>query len=208
MEGSVKRLGVLGGTFDPIHIGHLVAASEALASFDLDQVLFVPAGEPWQKSLYSGGEDRFMMTTLAAAAHPRFAVSRIELDRKGPTYTADTMAQLRSFYEGDVELFFIMGADALQNLGSWHKLAELASLAELIVLSRPGFDAEPEREESWPAVSVVPMPAIEISSTDIRERVSTGRPIDFLAPAAVVDLIRRQGLYSTLPVGDDGVERA
>jgi nicotinate-nucleotide adenylyltransferase len=120
------------------------------------------------------------------------------------------MAQLRSFYQGDVELFFIMGADALQNLDSWHKLGELASLAELIVLSRTGFDAESVGpEESRPAVTVVPMPAIGISSTDIRERVSAGRPIDFLAPAAVVDFIRRQGLYATLPVGgDNGDARA
>src|SRR5687768_2641792 len=118
MHSGLKRLGVLGGTFDPIHIGHLIAATEARRAFRLDRVLFVPAGTPWQKSECSDAEDRFMLTTLAVAEDPAFAVSRIELDRKGPTYTVDTMRDLRSFY-GDVELFFIAGADAVAHLGSW-----------------------------------------------------------------------------------------
>ena len=109
---AVRRLGVMGGTFDPIHIGHLVAASEALHVFELDRVLFVPTGQPWQKSSYSDAEDRFLMTSLGAATHRCFAVSRIELDRKGPTFTAETMRTLRDFHGADTKLFFILGADA------------------------------------------------------------------------------------------------
>jgi nicotinate-nucleotide adenylyltransferase len=112
----------MGGTFDPIHLGHLIAASEALARLDLDRMLFVPTGRPWQKTRYSDAEDRFIMTSLAAASHPRFAVSRMELDRTGPTYSADTLEQLRLFHGPDIKLFFIIGADAALKLGTWHGL--------------------------------------------------------------------------------------
>ena len=190
------RLGVMGGTFDPIHVGHLIAGSEALHRFSLDRVIFVPAGRPWQKSQYSDPEDRFMMTTLAAAKHPAFAVSRIELDRRGPTFTADTMEALRAFHGEDVELFFILGADAANKLGSWERLGDLAALTEMIAVARPGAEVLAfERDEAWPRVHVMDMPPIGVSSTDIRERVRDGRPIDFLVPKDVASYIRMRGLY-------------
>ena len=192
---TVTRLGVLGGTFDPIHIGHLVAASEALHVFALDRILFVPTGQPWQKLRYSDAEDRFLMTTLGAAAHPAFGVSRMELDRKGPTYTADTMRALKDFHQGSVELFFILGADAATKLGTWHRIEELRDLADMIVVTRAGFDVPVEPDPTWPRIHALEMPGIDVSASDIRERVRTGRPIDFLVPRSVEAYIRDQGLY-------------
>ena len=204
-EGAVTRLGVMGGTFDPIHLGHLIVASEVRHALDLDRVLFVPAARPWQKSSYSNAEDRFLMTTLAAARHRRFGVSRLELDRQGPTYTADTMAALRDFYGPDVKLFFITGADAALNLASWVRLKELAKIAEIVVVVRPGYDASKlTAAEGWPALRHVEVPSIEISSTDLRARVQRGAPIDFLVPHEVATYIRAQGLY----VGEEPVDAA
>ena len=193
---SIRRLGVMGGTFDPIHIGHLIAGSEALAALELDRVLFMPTGRPWQKSHYSDAEDRFIMTCLAAASHPRFAVSRMELDRKGPTYTADTMEELKAFHGADVELFFIIGADAALKLGTWHGIERLAPLAEVVAVTRPGFTVDSLKPEPhWPKVRVMRMPGVDISSSDIRARVRSGRPVDFLVPAEVLRYIRDHGLY-------------
>jgi nicotinate-nucleotide adenylyltransferase len=196
----VRRIGVMGGTFDPIHLGHLIAASEALHAFELDRVIFVPTGQPWQKSNYSDAEDRFMMTSLAAAMHPCFAVSRMELDRKGATYTADTMRELRRFHGSDVTLFFIAGADAVAKVATWKKVEELAEEAEMIAVTRPGFELDDlPSDPSWPKTHVMEMPGIDISATDIRARVRMGRPIDFLVPPAVARYIRDHGLY----VGSD-----
>lgn len=192
-----RRVGVLGGTFDPIHLGHLVAASEALHQLGLDRVVFVPAGRPWQKAAYSDPEDRFMMTTLATATHPRFAASRIELDRRGPTYTVDTLATMRSFWGDGTALFFIAGADALAGLSTWKDVAGLARLAEVVAFPRGGMDpAEVVPEDGWPSVHHLEMPAIGISGTAIRERVRTGRPIDYLVPAPVARYVRANALYS------------
>ncbi len=199
-QKALHRLGVMGGTFDPIHLGHLIAASEALSQLDLDRVLFVPTGRPWQKTHYSAAEDRFIMTSLAAASHPRFAVSRMELDRTGPTYTADTLDQLRLFHGPGTKLFFIIGADAALKLGTWHGLERLRGLADIVALARPGFDLEtlkPERH--WPKVAVMQMPGIDISSSDIRARVGAGRSIDFLVSVDVMTYIRDHGLYITGP---------
>ena len=195
MRSGIQRLGVLGGTFDPIHIGHLIAATEARHAFRLDRVLFVPAGKPWQKSEYSDAEDRFMLTTLAVAADPAFAVSRIELDRKGPTYTIDTLRELREFY-GEVELFFIAGADAVSQLGSWNGIDELGDLAEIIAVARPGHDiGELERGPGWPEIHRLDIPLIEISATDIRRRVRAQEPIDYQVTPPVAAYISEQGLY-------------
>ena len=192
----VRRLGVLGGTFDPIHLGHLVAASEALHELSLDRVVLVPTGRPWQKAGYSDPEDRLIMATLAAATHPRLTVSRIEIDRRGPTYTVDTLASLRSFF-GDIELFFIAGTDAILELGTWHRVEDLAGLAEMVAVSRPGIDIGGfQAAPGWPRVHHLAIPGITISSTEIRARVAEGRPIDYLVPAAVVRYIRDRGLYS------------
>ncbi len=186
----------MGGTFDPIHIGHLVAASEALNVFRLDRVLFVPTGQPWQKTSYSDAEDRFMMASLGAATHRAFAVSRIELDRKGPTFTADTMRTLKEFHGPNISLFFILGADAALRLGTWRKVEGLADSTELIAVTRPGFAlGQIEPNDTWPRIHTMEMPGIEVSATDVRMRVRAGKPIDYLVPAAVVSYIQERGLY-------------
>jgi nicotinate-nucleotide adenylyltransferase len=190
----MTRIGVLGGTFDPIHLGHLVAGSEALNAFSLDRVVFVPAGDPWQKDAVADAEDRFMMTLLGTAGHPGFSVSRIELDRRGPTYTADTVAALHDYY-GDVEIFFILGADAAANLGTWKKLDELASRMEVIAVERPGTDLKFPVQDGWPKVHTLEIPALEVSGSELRARVREGRSIDFLVPHDVVTYIRTHGLY-------------
>ena len=194
--GSAERLGVMGGTFDPLHLGHLVAASEVLSRLRLELVLFMPTGNPWQKQSYSDPEDRYLMTVLGTASNPRFAVSRMEIDREGPTYTADTMEMLRDFHGAAVELFFIAGADAAMKLRTWKKIERLAELAKVIVVTRPGFHlGAVDPEPNLPEVHIMEMPAIAISSSDIRERVADGRPIDYLVPDEVAEYIRKNGLY-------------
>lgn len=193
---NLTRVGVMGGTFDPIHVGHLVAASEALHIFELDRVLFVPTGQPWQKTSYSDPEDRFVMTSLGAATHRCFGVSRIELDRKGPTFTADTMRTLKDFHGVETQLFFILGADAALRFGTWKKVEGLADVTDLIAVTRPGFAlGQIEPEDTWPRIHTMEMPGIDVSASDIRERVRTGRPIDYLVPPAVVTYIRERGLF-------------
>ena len=195
-EAPLARLGVMGGTFDPIHLGHLVVACEALHSFRLDRVMFVPTGRPWQKESYSAAEDRYLMTVLGAATNSRFVVSRLELDRTGPTYTADTMEVLRDFHGDQVELFFVAGADAVLKLGTWRRLDRLGELATMIAVTRPGFDLSGlDPRPSWPPVEVMEVPAIGISSSDIRGRIQAGRPIDYLVPHEVARYIRDHGLY-------------
>lgn len=173
--GPVKRrLGVMGGTFDPIHHGHLVAASEVAALFHLDEVMFVPTGEPWQKSqrAVSPAEDRYLMTVIATASNPQFSVSRIDIDRGGPTYTIDTLRDLKA-QNDDADLFFITGADALAQILTWRNAEELFSLSHFIGVTRPGHvltdDGLPEG-----GVSLVEVPALAISSTDCRARVAQG----------------------------------
>jgi len=194
-EAGISRVGVLGGTFDPIHLGHLVAASEVRHALELDRVIFMPAARPWQKSIYSDAEDRYLMTTMAAAHHGRFAVSRMELDRQGATYTVDTMTALKEFHGPDVELFFILGTDAAAKLGSWVRIEGLREVAELVVVGRPGYLADLQPNDAWPRIHRVAIPAIDVSSTDLRRRVREGRPIDFMLPDEVAAYIRDRGLY-------------
>ena len=195
-----RRLGVMGGTFDPIHHGHLTTAEEALTQFVLDQVVFVPTGRPWMKERtdVSDPEHRYLMTVIATASNPRFAVSRIEIDRDGPTYTVDTLRALAE-QESDAELFFITGADAmLEILHFWKDPNEILDLAHFIAATRPGYDIaafEAEAPTRNPHVSVMNIPALAISSTDIRDRVREGRPIRYLVPEGVKSYVEKTGLY-------------
>ncbi len=189
-----RRIGVMGGTFDPIHHGHLVAASEVADRFELDEVLFVPTGQPWQKSDVSPAEHRYLMAVIATAANPRFSVSRVDIDRAGPTYTKDTLTDLRR-REPDAEWFFITGADALSAIMGWKDVDELFHLAHFIGVTRPGYVLG---ELSLPegAVTLIEVPALAISSTDCRHRVSGGAPVWYLVPDGVVQYIGKYGLYT------------
>jgi len=186
----------MGGTFDPVHHGHLSAAQEVAALFDLDEVVFVPTGEPWQKAdrQVSPAEDRYLMTVVATASNPRFSVSRIDVDRPGPTFTVDTLKDLRAERE-DAELFFITGADALAQILGWRDPEGLFELAHFIGVSRPGY--EPVDLQRFPegAVTLVEVPALAISSSDCRDRIRRGHPVWYLVPDGVVQYIDKRGLY-------------
>ena len=194
--GRARRIGVLGGTFDPIHNGHLVAASEVAHVLELAEVVFVPTGQPWQKESreLAPPEDRYLMTVIATAFDPLLSVSRVDIDRPGETYTVDTLSDLRAARGPDAEFFFIMGADALSGIKSWHKTENLFSLAHFVGCTRPGhpidLDGLDERD-----VTLIEIPALEISSTACRERVRTGRPIRYLVPDGVIQYIAKRGLY-------------
>ncbi len=190
------RIGVMGGTFDPIHHGHLVAASEAAHSFDLDEVVFVPTGQPWQKSGVSNREHRYEMTVISTASNPRFTVSRVDIDREGPTYTIDTLRDLSAQRPG-AELFFITGADAVAQILSWRDHDELWNLAHFVAVSRPGHVLSTEGLPSE-RVSQLEIPAMAISSTDCRERVQRGHPVWYLVPDGVVQYIAKHHLYRSI----------
>lgn len=184
----------MGGTFDPIHNGHLVCAEEARYQFELDEVIFVPAGIPWQKRGVSPAEDRYLITMLATASHERFSVSRLEIDRNGPSYTLDTLRVFRKFYVG-ADLFFITGADAVAEILSWKDPEAVLREAHFIAATRPNYDFG-NLEALDGKVSVMEIPALAISSSDIRARVAEGRPIRYLLPSEVERYIVNRGLYS------------
>jgi nicotinate-nucleotide adenylyltransferase len=186
----------MGGTFDPIHHGHLVAASEVAARFDLEEVVFVPTGQPWQKGPVSPAEDRYLMTVIATASNPRFHVSRADIDRDGPTYTVDTLRDLNAVYGPDAELYFITGADALAKILSWKDALEMLSLARFVGVTRPGFELSAEHLPD-DTVTLVEVPAMAISSSDCRVRVGEGKPVWYLVPDGVVQYIAKRGLYRT-----------
>ncbi len=197
-ESPIKRpkIGVMGGTFDPIHHGHLVAASEVAQSFGLDEVVFVPTGIPYQKTAAASQENRYLMTVIATAANPNFTVSRVDIDRQGPTYTIDTLRDLHA-ERPDAELYFISGADAITQILDWKDVAELWSLAHFVAVTRPGhpltISGLPESD-----VSLLEVPALAISSTDCRSRVSRGYPVWYLVPDGVVQYISKHHLYRSL----------
>jgi nicotinate-nucleotide adenylyltransferase len=199
---SRRRVGVMGGTFDPIHHGHLVAASEVQAWFELDEVVFVPTGEPWQKSgrTISDREDRYLMTVIATASNPRFTVSRVDIDRPGLTYTTDTLRDLRKRL-GDVDLYFITGADALAQILTWRDHEELFELAQFVGCTRPGHQIDDTTLRDLPKqrVRLVEIPALAISSTNCRERVAQGEPVWYLVPDGVVQYIAKHQLYRHTP---------
>ena len=183
----------MGGTFDPIHHGHLVAASEVADQFSLDEVIFVPTGRPWQKSGESAAEHRYLMAVIATAANPSFTVSRVDIDRPGPTYTKDTLTDLRAA-EPDADWFFITGADALAAIMSWKDVEQLFTLAHFVGVTRPGYNLH-DLQLPDGSVTLVEVPALAISSTDCRQRVSTGAPVWYLVPDGVVQYIAKHGLY-------------
>jgi nicotinate-nucleotide adenylyltransferase len=183
----------MGGTFDPIHYGHLVAANEVAFALNLDHVVFVPAGQPWQKGSVSDASHRFEMTRLAIQDNPEFSISRVDVEREGPTYAIDTVADIAAENPG-AELFFITGADAIADIFSWKDPERLLGLARFIGVSRPGHVlSAPIGAEG--SVALVEVPALAISSTDIRDRVHQGKPIRYLLPDSVREYISEHHLY-------------
>jgi nicotinate-nucleotide adenylyltransferase len=189
------RLGVMGGTFDPIHHGHLVAASEVAARFELDEVVFVPTGAPSfkQNADVTPAEHRYLMTVIATASNPRFTVSRVDIDRPGLTYTVDTLRDLAA-ERPDADMYFITGADAIAQILTWKDSAELFDLAQFVAVTRPGhqliLDGLPtHRVSQWE------IPALAISSTDVRDRARADRPVWYLVPDGVVQYIAKHHLY-------------
>jgi nicotinate-nucleotide adenylyltransferase len=196
------RLGIMGGTFDPIHFGHLVAAEEALVQFNLNRVIFMPTGQPVAKSheAVSAAEHRYLMCVIATAANPDFDVSRMEVDRPGATYTVDTLAALRDEHGPGAELFFITGADAVWEIVSWKDAHQVADMATFIAATRPGYDlaaarAAHDRAGTRFRIEYIEVPALAISSTDLRARVAARRSIRYLTPEPVVSYIEKNGLY-------------
>lgn len=191
----------MGGTFDPIHHGHLVTAEEALAQYRLDEVVFVPTGQPWMKEKnreVSPAEHRYLMTVIATASNPHFSVSRLEVERGGPTYTVETLRALREEQGPDTELFFVTGADAILEIFQWKDPRGALDLAHFIAATRPGYDIdrfEAEATTPHPNISVMNVPALAISSTDVRDRVRRGRPIRYLVPEGVKAYIDKERLY-------------
>ncbi|WP_369699664.1 nicotinate-nucleotide adenylyltransferase [Nesterenkonia sp. Act20] len=187
-------MGIMGGTFDPIHHGHLVAASEVATEFELDEVIFVPTGQPWQKAgrEVAEAEHRYLLTVVATAANPRFTVSRVDIDRGGATYTIDTLRDFREMYP-DAELFFITGADAMAQIMSWKNVDELWELAHFVSVTRPGYASEDFGRTK--EISLMEIPAMAISSTDCRERVRAEKPVWYLVPDGVVQYIAKHRLY-------------
>ena len=187
----------MGGTFDPVHHGHLVAASEVQSRFGLDEVIFVPTGQPWQKTAreVTKAEDRYLMTVIATASNPVFSVSRVDIDRGGPTYTVDTLSELHAAIP-DAALFFITGADALSQILSWRDVEQVFRYAHFVGVTRPGYELGDDHLPDGVA-TLVEVPAMAISSTDCRERVAQGRPVWYLVPDGVAQYISKRSLYRT-----------
>lgn len=200
---AVVKVGVMGGTFDPVHNGHLTIAEEARRKLDLHGVIFIPAGQPWLKSdsIISPAADRLAMVQLAIEPYPYFSLSRIEIDREGPSYTLDTMERLTSELGSGTRLFFLMGWDCLEQLPKWYKIKRLIDLCTLVAMPRPGYTMPDLRilDKKIPGISrkiiMLDSPRIDISATVIRECVAGGKPITGLVPSGVADYIRQKRLY-------------
>ena len=200
------RLGIMGGTFDPIHNGHLVAAEQAFGDLELDVVVFMPAGSPAfkQDKKVTSKEDRFAMTLLATSNNPHFLASRFEVDREGITYTAETLRRLRAHYPDNVEFYFITGADAINEIVTWTDAANIARLAHLVGATRPGYDLD----KAWETidasgldfdVTYLSVPALAISSSYLRQRVGASQSLRYLVPNSVAGYIQKKGLYGSDP---------
>jgi nicotinate-nucleotide adenylyltransferase len=190
-----RRVGIMGGTFDPIHHGHLVAASEVADLFELDEVVFVPTGQPWQKAEreVSPAEHRYLMAVVATASNPRFWVSRVDIDRPGPTYTVDTVRDIAAIRPG-AQLFFITGADALNAILSWKDADELFAMCHFVGVTRPGYHLSGDHLPTA-SVTLLDVPAMAISSSTVRDRVGAERPVWYLVPDGIVQYIGKHSLY-------------
>ncbi len=202
MAGVIQRLGILGGTFDPVHHGHLVAAQEAYHQLGLDRVLFLPAGRPPHKPHrpIAPVDHRLRMLELAIAGKPHFSISRVDVDRPGPHYTVDALGVLRAEWGPQPTFYFIEGSDSLADIPAWYQPERLIELCELAIVERPGIRTHlPQLEERLPGLTArihwVQMPFLEISSSDLRARVRAGQPISYLLPPTVEAYILEQGLY-------------
>lgn len=204
----MTAIGIMGGTFDPIHFGHLRAAEEVRQGFGLERVIFVPAGRPPHKqaSEVTPPEHRYLMTLLATADHPHFEVSRVEIDRDGPSYTLDTLRYLRSIFSPEKALYFITGLDAILEIHTWMDYRELFQLADFIAVTRPGYNVEALRnlqeilgDELFSRIHPFPVTLLAISSRDIRRRVREGRSIRYLVPDPVMKYIEKERLYLSEP---------
>ena len=203
MAEKKHRVGLLGGTFDPIHIGHLMLAEAVRDEYELEQVLFIPAAQPPHKlgRKISPAEDRYMMTVLATCSNPTFEVSDIEMRREGPSYSVDTVRALLRASGGDTEYFFIAGTDIIREIHTWERIEELLSICPFIAASRPGCRPDVERTRKILGdlgvrqIHLLNTPELEISSTDIRERVAAGRSIKYIVPPEVEHYIYKKGLY-------------
>lgn len=204
----MQRLGIMGGTFDPIHYGHLLMAEEARQAFALDEVIFVPNGRPAHKKAYevSSPEERYAMTRLATESNPTFSCSRLEIERPGLSYTIDTLRGFHALYPELDALYFITGADAVLEILTWHEHDQLTRECQFIAVTRPGFVLEHLTRivdaRFLDSIHFLNIPALEISSTDIRRRVREGRSIKYLTPEPVEAYINRQRLYRLLPSPD------
>ena len=193
------KIGIMGGTFNPIHYGHLVTAEEALSQFKLDRVIFIPTGQPPHKTTckLASPEDRYMMTVMATASNSHFFVSRIETDRKGRSYTIDTLKELKFTYGESATFYFITGADAILEILTWKNPEEIITMCKFIAATRPGYNLSriEELKKAKDSISIMEIPALAISSTDIRERIKTSRPIKYLLPESVCNYLLKNDLY-------------
>ena len=202
-----KKIGIMGGTFNPVHHGHLVTAQEALDQFGLDEVIFIPTGDPPHKieDLLAHAEDRYLMTVISTSSNSSFFVSRVEIDRTGKSYTIDTVKELRKIYGSGSELYFITGADAILEILTWKNTREIVTLTKFIAATRPGYDLSKIKElkttlfdsedKADRRIFIMEIPALAISSTNIRQRIKNGRPVNYLVPEGVNNYILKHGLY-------------
>ena len=203
-EECIQKIAVMGGTFDPIHFGHLAAAEAVRTELNLEKVLFLPAGRPAHKQnqIITEPKSRFIMTALAVANNPNFEASSLEIERPGTTYTIETIKQLITIYGSEAEIYFIIGADSVFELPSWYKVRELLRICKIVVVTRPGFDNEVLEqkineltEEYNGDIYLIEIPSLEISSTDIRDRIKTGKSIKYLLPESVESYIKENDIY-------------
>jgi nicotinate-nucleotide adenylyltransferase len=197
------RVALMGGTFDPVHYGHLIAAEEAWLRLHLDEIVFVPCGQPAHKKPYdvTPAEERYAMALLATASNPHFRVSRLEIDRPGPSYAIDTIRRFQEQLEPEAELFFVTGADAILEIETWHENGSLLEACRFVAATRPGYDLGRLRDRLGPEraarVSVLQLPGVDISSTALRARVAAGESVRYLTPEPVADYIAKRRLYAS-----------